>query len=408
MRGEAQSIGQRMREARLRLGLTQADVAARLGRTQGWVSKVEKGAIELDRTSLINSVAGVLHIHPNDLIERPYTGAAAANQWQVSAAAIIRELRRYDLTPVFDGRPRNAAALWRETAALHRLRDDAQNTAILARLPDLLREARALAEVATGREREEAFGVYAIACKFGHTAAHALGHPELVTMACERAAWAAERSGDELMPAVADWMRVWDMWATADWSDAGALSDKALRAVEPRYDAGDPLAIRVWGSLHLRAAVSAARGNNPAEARHRIAQAREASERTVTLRPPPFDRHSLTFSAGNVAIHAVNVELEMSRQDEALRLHEETDEALIRALPKSRRGHHHLDLARAYLWSGRRDRALAEWEKGEATAPQLMRNHPIARATLRRIRQAERAAVSERLRRMSTRFRLDD
>ncbi|RBM22873.1 helix-turn-helix domain-containing protein, partial [Streptomyces sp. PT12] len=266
----------RMRDARLRLGYTQADVAAALGYTQSWVSKAEKGRLELDRTSVINAIAAVLHVHPNELIERPYNQTAAANQWQVSAASIIRELRRYDLTPVFDGQPRPAAALWAETAKLHTLRDNAKNTSILAVLPDLLRESRALAEVSSGREREEAFAIYTICCKFGHTSAHALGHPELVAMTCERAAWAAERSGDELMPAIAHWMRVWDMWATADWLDATALSDKALRAIEPLYARGDPAAVRVWGSLHLRAAVSAARGSLANEARHRIAQAQEA------------------------------------------------------------------------------------------------------------------------------------
>ncbi|WP_326597094.1 helix-turn-helix domain-containing protein [Streptomyces sp. NBC_01803] len=405
---ETESIGQRMRAARLRLGLTQADVANALGRTQGWVSKAEKGLIELDRTSVINAVAGVLHIHPNELIDRPYRGgAAAANQWEVSAAAIIRELRRYDLAPIFDGQPRPSQSLWARTAQLHELRDNAQNTKILAVLPDLLREARALAEVSSGHEREEAWAIYAIACKFGHTSAHALGHPELVAITCERAAWAAERSGDALMPAVADWMRVWDMWATADWSDAVALSDKALLTIEPEYRRGDPLAVRAWGALHLRAAVSAARGAREAEARHRIDQACEAAE-LAAGHQPQFDRHSLTFSAANVSIHGVNVELEMSHQDEALRLHEQMDKRAVLALPKSRRGHYQLDLARAYLWTGQREQALKELEKAEATAPQLIRNHPIARATLRRIRSGERTSLSESLRRMSGRFRLDD
>ncbi|WP_059005733.1 helix-turn-helix domain-containing protein [Streptomyces specialis] len=404
---EALSIGQRMRAARLRLGLTQADVAAGLGYTQGWVSKVEQGLIELDRTSVINAIAGVLHIHPNELIDRPYDGTPAANQWQVSAASIIRELRRYDLAPVFDGPPRSAQALWAQTARLHELRDNAQNTRILTALPDLLREARALAEASSGHEREEAYAIYAIACKFGHTASHALGHPELVAMTCERAAWAAERSGDLLMPAVADWMRVWDMWATADWADAVALSDKALLTIEPEYRRGDPLAVRVWGALHLRAAVSAARGAREAEARHRIAQAREAAD-LAARHTPRFDRHSLTFSAANVAIHGVSVELEMSHQDEALRQHEQMDTSAVRTLPKSRRGHYQLDLARAYLWTGQRARALRELEKAEATAPQLIRNHPIARATLRTIRNSERPSTSEQLRRMSDRFHLHD
>lgn len=51
---------------------------------------------------------------------------------------------------------------------------------------------------------------------------NALGHPELIATACERASWASRLSGDPVMPAVADWMRAWDMWATADRADSGS------------------------------------------------------------------------------------------------------------------------------------------------------------------------------------------
>ena len=119
---ERESIGKRVRRARLRLGMTQADLAATVGRTQGWVSKVEKGNIELDRTAIINQLAAALHCHPNDLMERPYVaGKSSDNEWQISAASILRELRRYDLVPIFDGRPRSVAELWLDTQRLHRL-----------------------------------------------------------------------------------------------------------------------------------------------------------------------------------------------------------------------------------------------------------------------------------------------
>ena len=212
---EQEAIGRRIRRQRLRLGMTQADLAAAVGKTQGWLSKVEQGHLELDRAALINQIAAALHCHPNALIERPYAGSTSDNQWHAAAASILRELRRYDLAPVFDGTPRSSARLWQDLLRLHRLRDAAANIAIIKSLPDLIREARGLAEVSSGHEREEAFAIYAVCCKFAHTAAHALGHPELVAMACERAAWSARLSGDPLLPAVADWMRVWDMWATA-------------------------------------------------------------------------------------------------------------------------------------------------------------------------------------------------
>ncbi|MGF1425226.1 helix-turn-helix domain-containing protein [Kitasatospora sp. LaBMicrA B282] len=405
---ERESIGKRVRRQRLRLGMPQADLAAALGRTQGWVSKVERGSIELDRANLINEVAAALHCHPNDLIERPFIeGKASENQWQVAAASILRELRRYDLTPVFDGRPRSSQVLWQETARLHRLRDAAANVAILRVLPDLLRESRALAEVSTGHERDEAFGIYAVCCKFAHTAAHTLGHPELIAMACERAAWAAERSGDAVLPAVASWMRVWDMWATADWDDSLSLSDKALRSIQDEYDAGKPLAVRAWGTLQLRAAVSAARAGQAGETEERIRLAQSAASRMDAGNAPVFDRHSLTFSAGNVQIHSISVQLEMGDHAKALVLHERADPEQVAILPNSRRGHHCMDLARAWLWDGNRDKALVELEKAEHIAPQLVRNHPIARATLRKIVYAERATTREKLRRMSDRFHLD-
>jgi transcriptional regulator with XRE-family HTH domain len=405
---EAEEIGRRARRARLRLGMTQADLAAALGKTQGWVSKVERGHIELDRVGLLNRLASALHVHPNDLIGRPYNSSPAGNQWQVAAAAITRELRRYDLAPVFDGTPRPARQLWRETTRLHHLRDVAANVAIMEVLPDLFRETRALAEIATGHEREEAYAIYAVCCKFAHTAAHALGHPELVAMACERAAWSARQSGDPVMSAIADWMRVWDMWATADWEDAIALSDKAIRSVQSQYEQGEPLAVRAWGSLQLRAAVSAARGGRRAEAQDRISYARDAADRMMEYTGAPvYDRHSLTFSPGNVQIHAISVALEMHEQRKALAINRRTSPHVIEALPNSRRGHHHMDLARAWLWDGNRDTALKELEKAERIAPQLVRNHPIARSTLRSIVYAERASTREKLRRMSDRFRLD-
>ncbi|AEM82688.1 helix-turn-helix domain-containing protein [Streptomyces violaceusniger] len=405
---EAEEIGRRARRARLRLGMPQADLAATLGKSQGWVSKMERGLIELDRVGLLNLLAAELHVHPNDLIGRPYNSSPEENQWQVVASSVLRELRRYDLAPIFDGTPRPAGQLWQETTRLHRLRDAAANVAIMQVLPDLFREARALAEVSTGHEREEAFAIYAVCCKFAHTAAHALGHPELVAMACERAAWSARLSGDSVMPAMADWMRVWDMWATADWADAVALSDKALQSVQQGYDQGEPLAIRAWGSLQLRAAVSAARGGRRAEAEDRIAHARDAADRLGEYSGPPvYDRHSLTFSPGNVQIHAISVALEMREQRRALAINRKTGSELVAGLPNSRQGHHHMDLARAWLWDGNRDKALKELEQAERIAPQLIRNHPIARSTLRSLVYAERATTREKLRRMSDRFHLD-
>ncbi|RAY17021.1 transcriptional regulator [Actinomadura craniellae] len=404
---ERETIGERVKRYRLRLGLTQADLAAELGRSQGWVSKVERGLIELDSAALINRLASALHVHPNDLIARPYISAPEENRWQVSASTIVRELRRYDLAPVFDGRPASSAALWKRTRQLHALRDAALNSKVLELIPDLLRESRALAEAAAGREREEAYAVYAVACKFAHTAAHSLGHPELVAIAAERATWAADRSGDPVLPAVAAWMRMWDMWTTEDYADALALGAKAQHMLDEPYHAGEPLALRAWGAIALRAAVSAARSGAAEQASGWITVAGEAATRLEPAAVDFFDRHSLTFSAGNVAVHGVSVAIEVGEHDRALALAERSDPRVIAALPASRQGHHHMDLAKCRLWTGDREKALAELQVAERIAPQLVRNHPVARATLRSLVYAERVSLREALRGMSQRFHLD-
>ena len=184
-----------------------------------------------------------------------------------------------------------------------------------------------------------------------------------------------------------------------DWDDAVALGDKALRGIEQDYTRGDLLTLRVWGTLQLRAAVSQARRGNAREADDRLQHARTASTRADAYSGPPvYDRHSLTFSTGNVQIHAISVALELSNQAKALELNQRADPQHLTVLPNSRRGHHHMDLARAWLWDGNRSRALTELEQAERLAPQLVRNHPIARATLRQIVYAERTSTRERLR----------
>ncbi|MFF2191711.1 helix-turn-helix domain-containing protein [Streptomyces sp. NPDC058157] len=405
MLAEQQAIGARIKDRRLALGHTQADLARALGKTQGWVSKVEKGTISLDSTSLINRIAAALACHPNELIRRPYVHSVPENQWQASADLIMRELRRYDLTPSFEGRPRPSSELWQETVRLARLRDAAQNRAIITELPDLLAEARALAELAAGHEREEGFALYTLLCKFAHTSAHALGHPELVALSCDRAAWSASLSADGYMPAVALGMRVWDLWGSASWEDSLTLADKALAQIQDDYDAGDALAMRVWGAGQLRAAVSAARAGREQETEDRIGHAREAAARIDALPEQPFDRYALNFSAGNTTIHAVSVQLELNKHTEAIRLERRADPAHLATLPKSRRGHHHMDMASAWLRDHNRDKAFHELRKAETLAPQLVRNHPVARAALGDLIRGERGRVHEPLRAMENRFR---
>jgi hypothetical protein len=59
------------------------------------------------------------------------------------------------------------------------------------------------------------------------------------------------------------------------------------------------------------------------------------------------------------------------------------------------------------VWVGEVERGLAALERADRAAPQLVRNHPMAQATVRSLLRAERRSTRERLRRMATRLHVE-
>ena len=76
------AIGERVRRHRQRLGLTQAALAARVGRSERWLIEVEAGAVDL-RLSDAGRLAGALGVELEELARGP---AAALAAWRDGAS----------------------------------------------------------------------------------------------------------------------------------------------------------------------------------------------------------------------------------------------------------------------------------------------------------------------------------
>jgi transcriptional regulator with XRE-family HTH domain len=61
-------VGELIRAQRRRRGLSQAALAGLLGRSEGWLSKVERGEIEVDRISVLLQIAEVLRVPASTLM----------------------------------------------------------------------------------------------------------------------------------------------------------------------------------------------------------------------------------------------------------------------------------------------------------------------------------------------------
>ena len=178
-----------------------------------------------------------------------------------------------------------------------------------------------------------------------------------------------------------------------------AHPDRPRLATVTEADAREQDAASVSGALQLRAAITAARANDADEAYSCLDAADQAARRM------DVDRYGNWFNAGNVALHGVAVAVELGDGAEAVR----RSKTLVtpQDVPASRLAHHHLDTARGYIWVGDVERSLAALERADRTAPELVRNHPMAQATVRSLLRAERRSTRERLRRMATRLHVE-
>ena len=392
--------GNRVRRLRRRAGLTQEELAEKVHRTQGWVSRIERGDIDIDSVTLLNSLAWALRAHPNELTGRPYYGMTDTDERGHNAvAALTRQLRRSEL-PAEGDRFRSLDSLTTDLAGLTQERGKARYTQLAEHAVDLLAELHVAYEQTEGVEQERAFSLYALTCKEVHSVAYGLGYAELIAYAQMRAAWAAQRSGNPHLVAVADYLSARDLWTTNDHTDAMLLLDRAAATVQSSAEHGDPPAISLWGALHLRAAVTAARANNADEAYTRLDLAEQALSWGKAVDP-----YTLWWSSGNIGLHRVGVAVELGDGVEAVRRAKGL--VIPPELPASRIGHHYLDVTRGYVWLNEVDRALAALERAEHLAPQLVRNHPMAQGAVRQLLRLERSSTRERLRSMANRFRVE-
>ncbi|WP_440101738.1 helix-turn-helix domain-containing protein [Streptosporangium sp. H16] len=399
----AESVGTRVRRARKRAGITQNELARRVGRAQSWVSATENDSLPLDSIALVNVLARALRMHPNELTARPYRGDNPSQDRGHSAIPEIRrQLERYDLAPEWAGAVRPFPELRAATERLMWLRRETRYAELADETPALIAELQAATHLSPGSDQSEAFDLLSIAYRAADTVAYNLGYADLSVIATNRIRWAGERAGDVYHETLFAYLRSRNLWASTSWNDALAVLDTACTNIEDEYTAGHPEALALWGGLQLRAAITAARKNDADEAWSRHGLAAEAVTRLGSRQRTNY--YELSANQPNIDIHGVAIAVELGDGPQAVRRAQAMH--LPKDLQASRAGYHHLDHARGLLWCGKRDDALAALERAEKIAPMLIRNHPMAQQAIRTLLDLERYSYRERIRRLGTRMHI--
>jgi transcriptional regulator with XRE-family HTH domain len=360
--GDDSRIGERVRQARGRR--TQAEVARVVGRTQGWLSRVERGVIPLDSRRTVDDLARALGVSPVDITGQPYR-PAGPDHTKVHAA--VPAIRRVILDP--PGRPSRtvpelAAALDALHAAFERFELE-----VCARIaPSLLAELLATANTAA---RQEVLPLLTWTLVKVQSMLKDAGYGDLALLAAEMGDSFAAESGDRVLIGAAAFEHAHTLACISVGAYRGAweLADRA--ADDARGPGDEVLAIR--GSLHLAAAWAAACVGQARPALDRIGEAARIARR---VEPGTAAAWHLVFGVPNAALHQVSVAVEAGDASLALAAAEHVVPA---ELPIFRRSLYYSDLGRVLAKAGRDEAALRAFRQAEAMAPLRLRLHPLAR-----------------------------
>jgi transcriptional regulator with XRE-family HTH domain len=383
--------GQRIARARRRRGLSQAALAGLVGRSESWLSQVERGLREVDSHSDLKSLAAVLKVEVGDLTgdepDEPQSTRYAA------AREIERAMMSYDsLDSVIDA---EAPIREPELAAL-RLAVDRVNRAYQAArydeagrmLPGLIRSVETAARTCGSGD---AMAVGIVRAQVYHATAMVLsrvGETGLAWTAGDRAVTAAEHADAGLLAAVSVFRLAHVFVRRKNASEARDLVASAVGAVQRTADHDDPEHLSVLGALHLADALAAAHDVDRSGADRSLAAARHIALRIGEDR----NDHWTAFGPTNVQIHAISTAVAAGDADTAVETGESVDLQRLPVGLTGRRSQVSLDLARAYAQQRHDAAAVNMLLDAEQAAPQLVRydtaTHDLLALLLRREHRA--------------------
>jgi transcriptional regulator with XRE-family HTH domain len=360
-------------------GLTQEQLSERSSVSVDVIRKLEQHRKHSARLPTLHALAKGLGVEVTALLGDP--PAVASNSAPEPPELV--ELRRA-VMPSLVPKPPDMASLAELSIAVVRaeiadawsLYHSADFAQLLVLLPGIIADARLLAAVGNADQKAAGSGALGKALQLAGHLAIRLSKTDLALSALERAASAADSSGDDLLTPMVYNSVAWAYQRQNRLGDAEELAVTAADQVEAgRLDSA--ARVRVWGGLVMSAATSAARMGDYEQARDMMASAEEGAGRLAVLPPPDGDARMLSvFSPSSVRIERIRLATQHERPEEALKLAKGT--RLSKDIPLSWRTWLLLDVARAYTDVGDVTNAVRTLEALRRVAPQWMKHHTLA------------------------------
>ncbi|MDR7304691.1 helix-turn-helix domain-containing protein, partial [Haloactinomyces albus] len=356
MRGMTSSltIGERIAWYRRRRGMPQEVLAGRIGRTVDWLSKVENNRIDLDRLSVIRTLAEALDVTIGDLIGEPTLLEWNKESGTKTVPALRAALMDYrQLTPLLggaenDSEPPELETLRQGVGDVFAAYQESRYGFVTGRTPLLLSDA-ALAAQAHGSEGRE---LLALSYQAATSVLTKLGEVDLAWIAAERGLNAAQQVGNPLILGSLFRSVTHALLSTGRFPEAVQLTRTAADVLQPSVGEAGSAMLSVYGSLFLAGSMAAARCDDRSSTSAFLSEAQESADRLGG------DGNYLwtAFGPSNVSIHRVATAMELGDVQVAVDVGPTVDTS---ALPLERQVRHALETARAFSAWNRTDEALS-------------------------------------------------
>ncbi|MEV5838994.1 helix-turn-helix transcriptional regulator [Nocardia sp. NPDC052112] len=353
-------------------GLTQRALATRTNYSLSMVKAVEQGR-EPASPGFLSAVAKVLRITPEQLTGAPYADGKPLSDAVNNLAVLLAEGRYARATE-----PGDLAEIETDLAAAQQLYRGDRTRQTIEVLPGVIRRIHGAVREETGDRQAHAYTLLTSAYVLAEWSVRRTGHLMLALPALDLADMYAPYADDPNYAAFSALARARLLTHYGEAGVAAHLVATAIAAADETH-VGHVMA----GYSHLAGAINQARTLDYAGALDHVMAARDYARRTGET-----DLYMTAFGPLNVEIHSHAIELEAGDPNKAAiegaKITYSADSAPTRV------AHHWQDNARAWLMSGKPDRALAALNKARAAAPQQTRLHPSVRETVYGIASAQR------------------
>ncbi len=367
-----QHVGQAVAAERKIAGLSQRQLADRAAYSLSMVKAVEQGR-EVASPGFVSAVSRALRITPEQLTGAPFDDGKPLSD-AVNELSILLAQGRYATAE----EPRPLPQLAAELSAAQDLYRSDRTRQTLEALPGVIRRLHGAVRDLSGDQQSRAYSLLASAYILAEWSARRTGHLMLALPALDLADGYAPLGDDPNFGAFSALARARVLTHYGESRVAAELIEGAIAAADDT-----PQGLVLAGYSHLAGAINEARKLDYSAATDHVRAARELAARTGET-----DLYMTAFGPLNVEIHAHAIELEAGDPNRAA-----LDGAQLTYgadAPPTRVAHHWHDNARAWLMSGKPDRALAALNKARSAAPQQTRLHPSVRETVYGIASAQR------------------